>query len=151
VRVIRPGGYGCVSSWRDPRTVASVAILVEAMAEIFPDRETIPIPEGVRTAADPAALQQEMSTAGFADVTVRAVPVTWECSSVETFVDGVDQSYGFMPVYLGLSAEDRGRLVPALARAAERRAGSDGVVRTLTTAHLAAGRVTTPQSGSSSS
>jgi len=150
-RVTRLGGSGCVSSWRDPRTVASVAILVEAFAAIFPDREVIPLPEGVRAAADPVALQREMSAAGFADVTVRPVRVAWECPSVETFIGGVHQFYGFMPAYVDLSAEDRDRLVPALARAAERRADADGVVRTHTIAHLAAGRVTAPQSGSSSS
>jgi ubiquinone/menaquinone biosynthesis C-methylase UbiE len=150
-RVTRPGGYSCVSSWRDPRTVASVGLFVEAMTEIHPGREVIPLPEGITTAADPVALQDEMQAAGFIEVTVRPVEVAWQWPSVETFTASLDQLYGFMPAYVELSTEDRDRLLPAIERAAGHRAGDDGVIRSLTIAHLAAGRVPETQSGSSSS
>ena len=141
VRVTRPGGHGCISSWTDPRTVASVGLLVEAMAEVFPERETIPRPAGVLLAAEPDALREGLEGAGFRDVTVRAVQVVWEVPSVEGFLAELDQFYGFMPPYLGLTADERDRLTPALRAAAYRRAGSDGKLRATTTAHLAAGRV----------
>lgn len=140
-RVTRRGGWGCVSSWRDPTAVASVGLLVEAMAEEFPDQEPIAVSEGVSVAADLGALRQEVADAGFEDVSVLPVEVAWDFPSVDEFVAKLDRVYGFMPAYVGLSAEDRQRLNPALRRAAERRAGADGVLHAPSTAHLAAGRV----------
>ncbi|MBX7448909.1 class I SAM-dependent methyltransferase [Mycolicibacterium sp. 3033] len=140
-RVIRPGGHGCISSWKDPRTVASVALLVEAMAEVFPDREPVPMPEGVLFAAEPDALRQQMAKAGFRDVTVEAVQVTWSGPSMTHFFAELDEVFGFLPAFAGLTPEERERLAPALYAAAKRRAGSDGTLAIPTTAHLAAGRV----------
>ena len=141
VRVTRPGGHGCISSWDDPRTVASVGLLVEAMAEVFPDRETIPVPTGVLMAAEPGALRKALLDAGFREATVQSVEVVWEVPSVEEFTAHLDEAYGFMPLYYGMTNDDRDRLAPALRTAAQRRAGSDGSLRAVTTAHLAAGRV----------
>ncbi len=139
-RVTRPGGHVCVSSWKDPRTVASVGLLVEAMAEVFPGRETIPVPAGVQLAAEPDVLREGLSEAGFRDVTVQSVQVVWEVPSVAGFLARLDEAYGFMPLYRDMTIDERDRLTPALRVAAHRRAGSDGTLRATTIAHLAAGR-----------
>ncbi|MHA0289852.1 class I SAM-dependent methyltransferase [Mycobacterium sp. C3-094] len=140
-RVTRPGGRGCISSWKDPRTVGSVALLVEAMAEVFPEREPVPLPEGVLLAADVDALHREMAGAGFRDVTVRPVQLTWAGPTMARFRADIDEVFGFLPPFTGLSPEERERLTPALTAAAQRRAGADGSLIVATTAHLAVGRV----------
>ncbi|TRW89090.1 methyltransferase domain-containing protein [Mycolicibacterium sp. 018/SC-01/001] len=140
-RVTRPGGRGCISSWKDPRTVAAVTLLVEATAEVFPDREPVPVPDGVRLAANPAALHELMAHAGFDDISVEPVQVTWNGPTVRQFIEELDQVFGFMPAYASLTSGERESLAPALLRAAERRAGPDGSLRITTVAHLAAGRV----------
>ncbi|MEH3138971.1 MAG: class I SAM-dependent methyltransferase [Mycobacterium kyogaense] len=140
-RVTRVGGRGCISSWEDPRTVAAVAVLVDAMAEVFPDREPIPVPEGVMLAAKPDVLQECMTVAGFRDVTVAPVQIVWDGPAVSQFLDELDETFGFMPPYLALTAEERELLTPALLAAAQRRAGTDGRLRIDATAHLAAGTV----------
>lgn len=139
-RITRPGGYGCISTWQDPNTVASVGLLVEAMAEVLPHVRVLDVPEGVTVAADPDLLRQEMTGAGFGDTQVRSVEVAWEFPSFDEFSTQLDQVYGFMPAYVDLAAEDRDRLNPALRRAAERHCDSDGVLRTYTTALVAAGQ-----------
>lgn len=139
-RATRTGGHGCISTWRDPRTVGPVPVLVEALRTTFPDIALFPPDEeGVTLLRSPAVLLAEMGAVGFEDVEVREVEVIWTSPSLEGFVADRDRLYGFMPGYAALTPGDRDRLAPALRRAAQN-SGPDGSVRVASTALVAAGR-----------
>jgi ubiquinone/menaquinone biosynthesis C-methylase UbiE len=138
-RVTRTGGFGCVSTWRDPFTVGPLGFLAEALRTTFPDAPALPRPEGVTALREPEAFRAEMAAAGFSDVDIRPVEVIWTASSVDAFLDQSLPLYERMPTYAELPQADRDRLVPALRSAAEKACTDDGL-RVVATALVGAGR-----------
>jgi SAM-dependent methyltransferase len=137
-RVTRLGGHCCVSTWRDPRAVGAVPFLLDAWSATFPDVHVFP-PEGLDVPRSPEVLRSGMTAAGFGNVDVREVEVTWTSPSVETFLAERNQLYGFLPAYAALDPHDRDRLVPAL-RDAALAASRDRPLATAATALVAAGQ-----------
>lgn len=138
-RVVRTGGHGCVSTWRDPFTVGPLGFLAEALRVTFPDAPALPRPEGVTALREPDAFRSELAAAGFHDVETRSVDVVWSAPSIDAFLEQSGPLYERMPVYSELSQADRDRLVPALRKAAERARVDDGL-RVVATALVGAGR-----------
>jgi ubiquinone/menaquinone biosynthesis C-methylase UbiE len=138
-RVIRTGGHGCISTWRDPFTVGPLAFLAEALRVTFPEAPALPRPDGVTALRKPDAFRAEMAAAGFHDVEIRLVDVVWSAHSVDAFLEQSGPLYERMPVYAELSQSDRDRIVPALRRAAEE-ACTEGELHVVATALVGAGR-----------
>jgi SAM-dependent methyltransferase len=138
-RVTRTGGYGCISTWRDPFTVGPLGFLAEALRMTFPDAPALPRPEGVTALRSPEAFRAEMAAAGFHDVDIRVVEVVWSASSVDAFLDQCGPLYERMPPYAELSQADGDRLIPALRSVAEKACGEDGL-RVVATALVGAGQ-----------
>jgi SAM-dependent methyltransferase len=138
-RVIRTGGHGCISTWRDPFTVGPLGFLAEALRVTFPDAPALPRPEGVTALREPDAFRAEMAAAGFHGVEVRLVDVVWSAPSVDALLEQSGPLYERMPVYAELSQADRDRVVPALRRAAEQACCEDGL-RVVATALVGAGQ-----------
>jgi SAM-dependent methyltransferase len=138
-RVIRPGGHGCVGTWRDPFTVGPLSFLAEALRLTFPDATPLPRPEGVAVLCSPEDFRAEMAAAGFDEVEIRTVDVVWSAPSVDAFLDRCGPLYERMPRYAELSQADRDRLVPALRSVAEKARTENGL-RVVATALVGAGR-----------
>lgn len=138
-RVTRSGGFGCISTWREPFTVGPLGFLADALRTTFPDAPALPRPEGVAALREPEAFRAEMAAAGFNDVDIRRVDVIWSAPSVDAFLDQSLPLYERMPTYAGLSEADRDRLVPALRSNAEKACTEDGL-RVVAAAFVGAGR-----------
>jgi SAM-dependent methyltransferase len=102
-RVTRTGGYGCISTWRDPVTVGPLRFLAEALRTTIPDAPPLPRPDGVTALGSPDAFRAEMAVAGFDDLDIRMVDVVWSAPSVDAFLDQCGPLYERMPPYAELS------------------------------------------------
>ncbi len=94
LRVLRPGGGACVSSWAPVNRSPIMAALFGALRQVKPD-----MPEPAKDLAsleNPAVLKAEMEAAGFAGVAVHAVEDIATVESARAFWD--DMARGAAPV-----------------------------------------------------
>jgi len=69
-RVVRPGGLGCVASWKHPAGAAANLLLADHVAALFPDVGQPEPVEGMNHFRDPARFEAALVAAGFADVRI---------------------------------------------------------------------------------
>jgi ubiquinone/menaquinone biosynthesis C-methylase UbiE len=113
-RVLKPGGRGCVATWRRPPGGGPFLILVQAYQRVFPDRRPPSRSTGYTWLAEPARLSKEMQQAGFRDVKAREVEVRWEGPTADHYLDDLRGLLEHMGPYAALDAPDRSRVDDAM-------------------------------------
>lgn len=137
-RAVRPGGKGCVATWRDPPGGGPFQVMGQAMRSTFPDRGPPPQNEGFIALSDPDRLAEEMRLVGFDKVEIEAVERVWEGPTGAAYVEDMRELHGYMPLFAALGPDDRSRIEDAI-RTSTESAGQDGVVRLPSTALIAVG------------
>jgi ubiquinone/menaquinone biosynthesis C-methylase UbiE len=132
-RVVRPGGTGCIGTWKDKRGAATTLLLAQIIGELFPQVPQPDLAPGMTAMAEPARLTAEMERAGFARV--RVVETTHDYQVPNTMLEHGDADARFSGPWSELDREQRRQVVEAIRglRAA------DGVVRVPSTALIAVG------------
>lgn len=106
-RVLKPGGTGCVATWRIPPGGGPFVILAQALRAVFPDARPPSQPEGFIALSDPARLADEMRRAGFADVSVEEIEGVWKGPAGTAYLEEVRELHPYMAPYAALGPSDR--------------------------------------------
>lgn len=106
-RVTRPGGRGCVVTWRDPSGGGPFQIMAASIGRALPDRPPAFKPEAFVRLSEPAHLIAEMEAAGFQDVLVEEIECYWEGPAGEAYLEQLRALHSYMPPYVMLSPEDK--------------------------------------------
>lgn len=115
-RVIRPGGKGCVATWRRPPGGGPFVVMARALRAVFPDRAPPPAPEGFIALSDPARLATELQSVGFVDVRVEEIQGVWRGPAGRAYLDELHDLHRHMPPYAALDDQDRRRVDDAILR-----------------------------------
>jgi ubiquinone/menaquinone biosynthesis C-methylase UbiE len=107
-RVTRPGGHGVVATWQD-RGAATFLLLGQIRRKLFPEREGMTMPDGVRALSDPADLARELLAAGYRDPRIEQVTFDFELD-VAALVEP-DTLFGMSPDWTSLTAADRAAVI----------------------------------------
>jgi|GEM_PF-256037 len=107
VRVLRPGGRGCVATWRKPPGGGPFLVMAQALRKVFPDHPAPAAPEGFVALSDPARLGDEMREAGLTDVSVIEIEATWEGPAGEAYLEELKELHPYMGPYRMLTSDQR--------------------------------------------
>src|SRR3954471_23453149 len=64
-RVVRPGGVGCVGTWKNPRGAAATLLLAQVVSRLFPEVEYPEPWGGLVELSDPGRLRSALENVGF--------------------------------------------------------------------------------------
>jgi len=106
-RVVRPGGVGCVGTWKNPRGAAATLLLAQVVSRLFPEVEYPEPWGGLVELSDPGRLRSALENVGFADV--RIVEETRDFPVTPEMLNNPDQLFSFSPVWPVLSQGQRER------------------------------------------
>ena len=131
LRVLKPGGYFALSVWADPQYSPAQTVVGEAM-RIF-GRPQPPVDydvPGIHQLAPEGKLQRLLEGAGFRDVRVEPLHLTWQFVSQEAFMDrqGIRQG-GLKALAESLPPDELSKLKAAVAEATRPYTDADGVIR----------------------
>ncbi|MGV6871967.1 class I SAM-dependent methyltransferase [Pseudochelatococcus sp. B33] len=126
-RVVRPGGKGCVATWRRPPGGGPFVIMAQALRAVFPDRAPPPAPEGFIALSDPARLATELQSVGFVDVRVEEIQAVWRGPAGRAYLDELHDLHRYMPPYAALDDQDRRKVDDAILRIVDDVAEGDRV------------------------
>ena len=103
-RVTRPGGHGVVATWQD-RGAATFLLLGQIRRTLFPDRETVPMPEAVKALSDPVDFAREMVAAGYRNP--RIEQVTYDYALDIAALVEPDTLFGMSPDWTSLNETEK--------------------------------------------
>jgi ubiquinone/menaquinone biosynthesis C-methylase UbiE len=106
-RVLRPGGRGCVATWRNLPGGGPFHVMAQALRAVFPDRPAPVPPEGFVALADPERLRKELSEAGFDKVSVEEIEAIWEGPAGEAYLHELKELHPYMGPYRLLEPRER--------------------------------------------
>lgn len=107
-RVTRPGGYGVVATWQD-RGAATFLLLGQVRQKLFPERERMTMPEGVKALSDPGDFARELVAVGFRDPQIEHVTHDFELD-VAALADP-DTLFGMSPDWTSLNDADKAAVI----------------------------------------
>lgn len=107
-RVTRPGGYGVVATWQD-RGAATFLLLGQIRRKLFPEREGMSMPEGVKALSDPEDFARELVAAGFRDPQIEHVTHDYELD-VAALADP-DTLFGMSPDWTSLDDAEKAAVI----------------------------------------
>lgn len=110
-RVVRPDGIAVVASWQSQGAGPNI-VLAELRAELFPDRLSPPMPDGIVELSDAGRLGSAMAEAGFRDVVV--VAQTYDFEIDRALLDDPETLFGLTPLWTDLDAGQRTSVVETL-------------------------------------
>ncbi|GLS45224.1 class I SAM-dependent methyltransferase [Methylobacterium brachythecii] len=129
-RVTRPGGHGVVATWQE-RGAATFLLLGQIRRKLFPERETMAMPEGVMALGEPDAFARELVAAGYHAPRIERAVFDYELDIA--MLDEPDTLFGMSPDWAGLTAEDK----EAVVAEARRMAGTRPILPIPSTALIA--------------
>jgi SAM-dependent methyltransferase len=90
-RVLRPGGRYAFTVWAAPERAIAFGLALRAIEEL--GNKNVPLPEGPPffRFSDAAATRLAVEQAGFADVEVRELPLTWRLASADELFDALSR------------------------------------------------------------
>lgn len=106
-RVVKSGGFGCVSTWSQPPGGGPFILLAQAMHAVFPDKPVPPTKEGMKVLSSAETLEAEMRVAGFSEIGTQKVNYTWQSAAAEGFLEDTDELYSYVQPYVALEAGER--------------------------------------------
>jgi ubiquinone/menaquinone biosynthesis C-methylase UbiE len=107
-RVTRPGGHGVVATWRE-QGAATFLLLGDIRRKLFPDRESMTMPEAVKALSEPAEFARELVAAGFRDPWIE--PVTHDYMLDLTALAEPESLFGMSPDWTSLDAAEKGAVI----------------------------------------
>lgn len=111
-RVVRPGGLGCLGTWKHPAGAAANLLLADLAEGLFPGLD-VPTPvEGMNEMRDPDRLRSLMTSAGFADVRIEEVSNDFLIDAAA--VAEPERLLQFSPLWALLDPEQRGTVVASI-------------------------------------
>lgn len=111
-RVVRPGGLGCVATWKALHGAAANLLLAEQVQLFFPGRE-IPTPvSGMNELRDPDRFRAAMTDAGFSDVVIVEVETDYLVDA--NLIADPDRLFQFSPAWPQLKGDQRSILVESI-------------------------------------
>ena len=114
-RVTRPGGYGAVATWQD-RGAATFLLLGQVRRKLFPEREAMSMPDGVRALSDPDDFSRELVAAGYRDPQIEPVTHNFELD-VAALADP-DALFGMSPDWASLNDAEKAAVIDEVRRMA---------------------------------
>lgn len=114
-RVTRPGGCGVVATWQD-RGAATFLLLGQIRRKLFPERDGMTMPDGVKALSDPADFSRELVEAGYRDPEIE--PVTRDFHLDVAALDEPDTLFGMSPDWTSLNDQERAAVVGEVRRMA---------------------------------
>ena len=120
-RMLRPGGTGSVSTWKDESGAAANYLLASHVATLFPDVQ-IPTPvTGMNEFRVPDRFRAAMAHAGFSDVSI--VEMTQDFIVDAAALYQPDRLFQFSPAWPQLAGEQRERALASIRTALSARGG----------------------------
>lgn len=107
-RVTRPGGHGVVATWQDTGA-ATFLLLGQIRRKVFPEREAMTMPEGVKALSDPENFAHELVAAGYRDPKIEHVTIDFELD-VAALADP-DTLFGMSPDWTSLSDAEKAAVI----------------------------------------
>lgn len=107
-RVTCPGGRGVVATWQD-RGAATFLLLGQVRRKLFPERESMSMPEGVKALNDPGNFAHELIAAGYRDPQIEHVTRDYELD-VAALADP-DTLFGMSPDWTSLEDADQAAVI----------------------------------------
>lgn len=114
-RVTRPGGLGVVATWRE-QGAATFLLLGQIRRKLFPERETLTMPDGVKALGDPQCLVRELVVAGYRHV--RTDRVVFDYDLDVAMLDDPDTLFGMSPDWVDLNDADKAAVMAEARRMA---------------------------------
>lgn len=107
-RVTRPGGFGVVATWEE-RGAATFLLLGRVRAKLFPDREGMTMPDGVKALSEPAAFAEALNMAGYRNPRIEKVTHDFMLDTAD--LAEPDRLFGMSPDWTGLSVGEKAAVV----------------------------------------
>lgn len=86
-RVLKDGGRAAIASWSAGEKTWPLSVWGATLRELIPDLPQPPEPPAIFSLADPSKFEAEMKEAGFNDVQVTPVTLTFDAASAEAYWD----------------------------------------------------------------
>nr|WP_254911485.1 class I SAM-dependent methyltransferase [Sphingomonas sp. CDS-1] len=103
-RVTRPGGYGVIATWQD-RGAATFLLLGQIRRKLFPEREGMTMPEGVKALSEPEDFSRELIAAGYRDPQIEYVTHDYELDV--SVLGDPDTLFGMSPDWSSLNDREK--------------------------------------------
>lgn len=103
-RVTRPGGYGVIATWQE-QGAATFLLLGQIRRTLFPERENMTMPAGVKAMSDPEELAHELVKAGYR--APRIDRVTFDYHLDVGMLDDPEMLFGMSHDWVALSDEEK--------------------------------------------
>lgn len=107
-RVTRAGGYGVVATWQD-RGAATFLLLGQIRRKLFPERDSMAMPEAVKALSDPANFARELVAAGYRDPQIEHV--TYDYALDTAALAEPDTLFGMSPDWTSLSDTEKASVI----------------------------------------
>ncbi|NML07583.1 methyltransferase domain-containing protein [Sphingomonas sp. G-3-2-10] len=118
-RVTRPGGQGVVATWQS-RGAATFLLLGQVRAKLWPERESMQMPEAVQALSDPADFARELIAAGYKHPRIESA--THDYLLDVAALEAPDTLFGMSPDWTSLSDAEKAQVVTEVGVAAGDRA-----------------------------
>ena len=118
-RVTRPGGFGAVATWQD-RGAATFLLLGQIRRKLFPERESVAMPEAMQVLADPTSFADALVTAGYRAPQIEHV--THDFALDVAALAAPDTLFGMSPDWTSLSDKEKKAVVAEVHKMAGDRA-----------------------------
>jgi ubiquinone/menaquinone biosynthesis C-methylase UbiE len=138
-RVLRPNGCAAIVVWDEPKNNPYFELFFAAAGPLLGLAPPTPGTSGPFRLASSEVMAALMRAAGFSDVAVEHLPMTFECESVDDYIQ-MFSDFAFKSRMARLTVADRARLRAAVADLGRPYVGDRGRVRLLTTSLCAIGR-----------
>jgi ubiquinone/menaquinone biosynthesis C-methylase UbiE len=106
-RVLRPGGKGCVATWKTPLGGGPFVIMARALRSVFPEQTPPAPPEAFVALSDPVRFATELESAGFRDVKVAEIEAVWQGPAGHAYLDELHELHRYMAPYAALNDDDQ--------------------------------------------
>jgi len=107
-RVTLAGGYGVVATWQD-RGAATFLLLGQIRRKLFPERDSMAMPEAVKALSDPANFARELVAAGYRDPQIEHV--TYDYALDTAALAEPDTLFGMSPDWTSLSDTEKASVI----------------------------------------
>ena len=138
-RVLRPGGRAAIVTWDEFRRNPYFELIFDAAGPLLGLVPPSPGAPGPFRLASAKAISTLMRAAGFSDVAVERLSMTFECESVDDYIQ-MFGDFAFKSRMAQLTDAERAHLRAAVADLAQPHLDGRGRVRLLTTSLCAIGR-----------
>jgi SAM-dependent methyltransferase len=111
-RVVRPGGIGCVGTWKEPSGAAANLLLAKLCAALFPELNAADPHAGLNELCDPDRFRAAMIAVGFTDVSIVEVVTDFPIDAAA--IAEPDRLFQYSPLWPQLDQSRREAILVAI-------------------------------------